>query len=159
MHKNRLQSPLRWLAAMIIVFGSVLYVAMSPDDPMRQNSAQELTLKTSDISAPSENELTLARQGFSAAQRLVRQPDPNVMQASLFSPGKEEKTETGKRLELIIVGGHHNLAMINNELYEKGDILPDGYTIMAIKPKWVHLQKGSRRQRLDLKDAHHVKLH
>jgi len=63
------------------------------------------------------------------------------------------------QLELIVIGDHHSFAMINNQLYEKGDLLPNGYKVQDIRSSWVQLQKENLSQRLDWKDAHPFKLH
>ena len=160
MQKSRLQSPLRWLTAVIILLCSLLFIALNPPEKKAEYRPSNPETETINIFAPSKDELTHMQQGLAAAKKILSRPQSTTMQAHLFSHDKVQKKQGMEmQLELIVVGDHHSFAMINNELYERGDTLPEGYKVKEIKPDGVQLQKDSRSQRLDWKDAHPVKLH
>jgi hypothetical protein len=144
---------------MIILFCSFAFFALNSPDKTAKLPSSGLKTETEDIVAPSADELDHARKGFAAAKQLLSRPKSKVMQASLFASDKVQKTkDTRMQLELIVIGDRHSFAMINNQLVENGDLLPNGYKVQEIRPSWVQLQKDNLSQRLDWKDAHPCKL-
>jgi hypothetical protein len=144
---------------MIILFCSFAFFALSPPARMAKMPSSGLKTETEDIVAPAADELDHAREGLSAAKKLLNRPKSKVMQASLFASDKVQKPkDTRMQLELIVIGDRHSFAMINNQLYENGDFLPNGYKVEEIRPSWVQVQKDNLSQRLEWNDAHPCKL-
>lgn len=154
-HFGRKQIVLRWLAAVMLVVGAAFWMVWFHDGPPRQRLPSTRNMQPPDLDIPGKN----LKENLARGLQIVEKPPERKALTSLdmsflpspgvasedFDKSAADKMET-ITLGLLFIGENINFAMINGQIYEQGEKLPNGRRLLAVTEGGVLLGDHSEGQ-------------
>ncbi len=149
LHPYRRNILFRWIASAVLLAGVAALVTFVDIKQLLPQPQKPTARKPSAITLPSRDDMAVITTAIRAIRSLPGENQARLtsIPAKTLMPPEETVEKPELTLSLLLLGHGRRAAVIDNKMYEEGDSLPGGWSVLTISQEGV-LLAGERTTEL-----------